>query len=107
MQLPFTYVTFAVWKDEDRFLTIARTKRGEQAGLWEVNASTSEARKVDTPGLGFRDFLALSPDGSTVAATATQLDGPLAWSIWRFDLVTGTTERLTQGREDVSPSWGG
>lgn len=106
MQLPFTYVTFPVWKDEDRFLTIARTKRGEPAGLWEINANTSEARKIEARGLAFRDFLALSPDGSAVAATATQIDGPLAWSIWRVDLGTGNTERLTQGREDVSPSWG-
>jgi Tol biopolymer transport system component len=106
LQLPFTYLTFAVWKDEDRFLTIARTKRGESAGLWEINANTSEARKIEVRGLGFRDFLSLSPDGTAVVATATELNGALAWSIWRVDIGTGNVERLTHGREDVSPSWG-
>ena len=107
LALPFTYVSFPVWLDETRFLATARTERGAPAGLWEINVDSGTVRKLETPGLAMRDSIVLSPDKTSVVVTATQLGGPLAWSLWRVKLDTPEIKRLTTGREDISPSWGG
>jgi hypothetical protein len=107
LSLPFLYVSLPTWLDEGRLLAIARTERGIPASLWEINADTGTVRKIETPGLALRDWLALSPDRTSVVVTATQTGAPLAWSLWRVDLNGADVMRLTKGREDTSPSWGG
>jgi hypothetical protein len=107
LSLPFHYVSFSTWLDEGRLLAIARTERGIPAGLWEITADGGTVRKIEASGLAFGGWLAVSPDRTSVVVTATQTGAPVAWSLWRVDLNSAEVMRLTKGREDTSPSWGG
>ena len=105
LMLPFTYMSFPVWRDDDRLMLVARTERGQPAGLWEVTVETGEARKIEAAGLSLRDFAAISPDRRFAVVTARTLKGSDGWSLWRLDLGTGEVKKLTFGLEDVDPTW--
>ncbi len=102
----FVYIAESVWLDENDLLFVGRTKEGDSAYLWQLNADDGTTHKVVIPGLSLRDFIALSPDRKSIVMCATKDGEELAWSLWEFTFGLSTPTRLTTGMEDVEVTWG-
>jgi hypothetical protein len=101
----FAYVSGPAWID-DQHLIFTGGKPGQQdKGLWTLDTQTGVVTPLPAGALSIRDFVTLAPDATAVVVCAYG-GGELKWSLWRVDLVSGATRRLTSGIEDVTPSWG-
>ncbi len=90
------------WTRDGRILFISRPLGNERSDLWLMNADGSERRRVtrSPDGIYYADPV-ISPSGNFVVATVWEA-GDKA-SIWRLDILTGKSNRLTEGIQDFPP----
>jgi dipeptidyl aminopeptidase/acylaminoacyl peptidase len=106
LPLSFSYVALPEWLDDERLLLVAKTPGGGSGKVWSVDTRSGATSAVAIVGLYFRGDLTISPDRRSVLVTAMATSAKeIAWSVWRAELDSGKTMRLTRGVEDVSPTW--
>jgi Tol biopolymer transport system component len=106
LALSFSYVTFPRWLDDERFLVFAKSQGDRLGKIWSVDAISGATSAVAIEGLYFRGDLTISPDRRSVLVTAMATSAKeIAWNVWRAEIDSGKTMRLTRGTEDLSPTW--
>jgi Tol biopolymer transport system component len=101
----FSYVAQAAWLDDSRLLFVGK-KDDPRAQVWELEVSHGSVRARGIEGLWIRDFLAMSPDRTSVVVCGTAVgDKETRWSLWKYSLASSALTRLTNGIEDVAPGW--
>ncbi len=102
----FSYVSGAVWIHDNCLLFIGKkgTRRGE---LWETDAGNGSVKRIGIDKFWIRDYVAISPDRKFVVVCGSRdADGTYAGnSLWKYSLITHELLKLTNGMEDVDPSW--
>jgi Tol biopolymer transport system component len=102
----FAYIAQSIWLDESQLLFVGK-KDGKRQELWVLNINDGSVHKVGITGFWIRDFLTLSPDHKTVVVSALpdNHEKETEWDLWQYSLDSGKVTQLTNGTEDVSPSW--
>lgn len=101
----FSYVAQAAWLDNQRLLFVGK-QEGPRAQLWELQVFGGSVKPRGVEGLWIRDYLALSPDRTSVVICGTaDSEEDTRWSLWKYSLASSELTRLTNGVEDVTPVW--
>lgn len=101
----FSYVSQAAWIDNTRLLFVGR-QYNQRAELWELNTQTGAVKARGIKGLWIRDYLALSPDRTTVVVCGSAVGAKQTrWGLWSYSLKRSSLVQLTNGIEDVDPAW--
>lgn len=100
----FEYIAQSVWLDDNNILFIGQIK-SDTKGLWEFNILDDMLKKVDVQELFLDDCMALSPDKKAIIVSATKGEQDTKWNLWIYNLETKNVNKITNGVEDVEPSW--
>jgi WD40 repeat protein len=100
----YSYVSESVWLDDNNLVFIGK-KADSRGELWKINVSSEAVQKVGIPGLWLRDSVTLSPDRKAVIVCAMPDNEETKWSLWYYSFGAQHATRITNGLEDVSPSW--
>lgn len=79
--------------------------RDGERGVYVANADGSSVRRVS--GEGFAAVPSWSPDGRALVFVRAEPSKPKVWNLWRLDLESGATQRLTSHRygQMMGASW--
>lgn len=97
-----------VWIDNSRIL-ITGLRDSRRAELLELNVIDGSVKVREISGLLIRGAPALSPDRRSIVicGVAEENKTVIRWNLWRHTFASSALHKLTDGSEDLQPSWRG